>query len=324
MTVNSTPRVAFIGAGSIAQSHLEAVRLAGGEVVGVCTRSEAGQAFAQAHGIATFAQRPDALVEACQPDAVFLLTQPESYYAVLSALKPYNRPVLIEKPLGNRVVDAEALRTVLPDTVFVGLNRRFYSNIAPLLPLLADAPPAMAYVVMPEREKDYGQYADAGIRNHWDMLQGIHLVDLATHLLGPCQTVLHACQWGDLPQTTTPQYTMALYETTRQHRVAFLSNFDSPGGWRVHVLLPKQEMIISPVEKTVIRSLSGWDELPISAFDQQAKPGFVAQAACFLEGVRQPATAPKPAGWVSFEDALASMRTLEQVFQLTPQPARTR
>lgn len=307
-----TVKVAFIGAGSIAQSHLDAVRLAGGDVVGVCTRSEGGQRFAQANGIPHYASSPAQLMAACQPDAVFLLTQPAAYYDILKELQPLNLPLLIEKPLGNRVADAERLRPVLPDKVFVGLNRRFYGNILPLADMIADEPPFMAQVIMPEREKDYGQYADAELRNHWDMLQGIHLVDLITHLAGGCEAVLSGLQWGALPLTETPQYTMALYRTTRQHHVSFLSNFDSPGGWRVHLFLSKKEIMISPLEKTVIRSLSGFEELPVDVRDQQAKPGFLAQTECFFEGVQ----GNLPANWVSFDTALESMKTLEQLFQI--------
>ena len=307
-----TVKVAFIGAGSIAQSHLDAVRLAGGDVVGVCTRSEGGLRFAQANKIPHYAPTPRQLIDICQPDAVFLLTQPNAYYDILADIQCYNLPLFIEKPLGNRGMDADRLRSVLPDTVFVGLNRRFYGNILHITEMIDDEPPFKAQVIMPEREKDYGQYPDRHIRNHWDMLQGIHLVDLITHLAGGCETVLSGVQWGDLPLTITPQYTMTLYRTNRQHHVSFLSNFDSPGGWRIHLFLSKREIIISPLEKTVIRSLSGIEELPTDERDQQAKPGFLAQTECFFEGVQ----GKRPPNWVSFNDAREAMRTLEALFHL--------
>jgi predicted dehydrogenase len=308
-------KIAFIGAGSIAQSHLDAVRLAGAEVVGVCTRGEGGKHFADKNRIPVYANTPAEMIARCQPDALFLLTQPAAYLDILKAIQPYNLPVFIEKPLGNTVQEAEALRAVLPDKVFVGLNRRFYSNIQPLLPIIAaeeaDGSCLMAQVIMPEREKDYGQYSDESIRNHWDMLQGIHLIDLITYLAGPLKTLIAGTQWGELPLTSTPQYTMALYETERQHRVSFLSNFDSPGGWRIHLFLPKKELIVSPLEKTTIRSMSGFEELPVSEEDQKAKPGFIAQARCFIQGIQQETL---PENWVSFDDALVSMRTLEALF----------
>jgi predicted dehydrogenase len=304
-------KVAFIGAGSIAQAHLDALRLVGAEIVGVCTRGESGERFAAQNGIAVYTSDPVALIEASRPDALFLLTQPAAYQGLLESVRSFNLPTLIEKPLGNTVIEAEALCSVLPEKTFVGLNRRFYSNIRPILPMLQEEPPFMALVAMPEREKDYGQYDNAAIRNHWDMLQGIHLVDLVTCLAGPCEQIFSHTQWGELPLTTTPQYTMAMYETTRRNRVAFMSNFDSPGGWRIHLFLKKKEIIVAPLEKTVIRSLSGIEELPVTERDQQAKPGFVAQVECFLQGLQ---TDRLPADWVGFDDALASMRTLETVF----------
>lgn len=312
-------RIALIGAGSIAQAHVDAIRLAGGEPVGVCTRGDSGKMFAEKNGIPVHVTTPQELVEAARPDALFLLTQPEAYRDILKALQPYNLPTFIEKPLGNTVAEAEALRPYLPEKVFVGLNRRFYGNVQAVLPLLAEAEgPVMAQVVMPEREKDYAQYADESIRNHWDMLQGIHLVDLITYLAGPVETVLAQDHWGDLPYTTTPRYTTVLYKTTRNHRVSFLSNFDSPGGWRIHFFLPKQEIIIAPLEKTAVKAMTGLEEIPQDPKDTNAKPGFLAQTECFLAGVRT--SGPLPEQWVSFEDALVSMRSLEALFPVQ-QPA---
>ena len=307
-----TFKIAFIGAGSIAQSHFDAIQIAGAQVVGVCTRGKSGEAFAAQNKISVYTQNPTQLIETTQPDAVFLLTQPAAYYDILKTIQPYNLPIFIEKPLANTVAEAETLRSVLPEQVFVGLNRRFYSNVQPLVALLENEPSFMAQVVMPEREKDYGQYSDEVTRNYWDMLQGIHLIDLVTYLAGPLSQVLAHTHWGELPLTMTPQYTMSLYQTERQHRVAFLSNFDSPGGWRIHFFLSKKEIIISPLEKTMIRTLAGFEELPISEADCTAKPGFVAQAQCLIQGV-QKGVLPKE--WVTFEDALKSMQTLELLFQ---------
>ena len=304
-------KIAFIGAGSIAQAHLDAVRLAGAEVVGVCTRSDRGQVFADTHGIPFFTTNVSQLVESTQPDAIFLLTQPESYLEILKTLKPFNLPTMIEKPLGNTVAEAEALRPYLPDLTFVGLNRRFYGNIQAILPLMNDATEAMIQVVMPEREKDYGQYDDASIRNHWDMLQGIHLVDLVTYLAGPVAKVMGHTSWGDLPLTTTPRYTMSMVETTLKHRVSFMSNFDSPGGWRIHAFLPKAEIMIAPIEKTMVKTMTGVEEIQTTYADTAAKPGFLEQTRCFLQGVSQPQNLP--GNWVSFDEALTSMKVLAQL-----------
>jgi predicted dehydrogenase len=310
-------KIIFIGAGSIAQAHLEAFRLAGASVEGVCTRTDSGQQFAQIHGISHYAQTPTELIEITQPDAVVLLTQPTSYREILQAIGPYNLPVLIEKPLGLTVADAALLRPYLPSKTFVGLNRRFYGNIQAVKPLLDELEgPMMVQVTMPEREKDYAQYADPVIRNHWDMLQGIHLVDLAVYLAGPLKTSLAQTQWGNLPYTETSCYTMALYETTQNHRVIFMSNFDSPGGWRIHCFLPKAEVMISPLEKTVIKTMTGIQELAMTDADQQAKPGFLAQARCFLKGVAASPDTALPHDWVTFDDAFQSMQTLEHLFPI--------
>ncbi len=311
-------KIVLIGAGNIAASHVEAFRYAGTDISGVSTRSERGRKFAEQHGIPFFTPSIPELIETCQPDAVLVLTQPGAYLPILQALQPYNLPTFLEKPLGYAVVEAQALRPYLPQTAFVGLNRRFYGNVQAIQPMLLDEPPFMAQLTLPERLRDF-QNRDEITRTHWHMMNSIHGIDLVHFLAGPLNQVESLQQWGKLEATPLPQYTMGTYTTTRQNRVVFMSNLDSPGGWRLHFYLKQREIMLAPIEKTLVKTLSGVEELPPTELDTLGKPGFIAQAQTFLAGLRQPTTLP--AQWVSFDSALDSMRLVETLFQ-TGQAAR--
>ncbi len=304
-------RIAFIGAGNIAPFHLQAIRLLGAEVVGVCTRSDRGRVFAEENRIPHFSPDARTLVKESQAQAVMLLAQPSAYPQILSDLKPLNLPTFLEKPLSYTVQQAEALRPLLPDVVFVGLNRRFYGNIQQIMPLLQASPSFSAELVMPERLKDF-EHRDELTRHFWPMMNSIHGIDLMTFLAGAPTELLHLHRWNYLEPIDEMQYRTAVYQTEHNHTVTFLSNLDSPGGWRMHFFLAKQEVIVSPLEKTIIRSLSGVEEVPVTKADRLAKPGFLHQMQTFLEGAANPKHFP--AEWVSFDAALQSMRAVELLF----------
>jgi predicted dehydrogenase len=303
-------KIGIVGAGNIARFHVEAFRAAGAEVVAVCTRSSSAKAFAEAQRISGSHQSITEMLEKSRPEAVCILTQPESYLSVLQELKPKNLPVFIEKPLGYTVREAEGLRPFLPQKVFIGLNRRFYGGIRAIREKVHSSNGIFAQLFLPDRHKDFSQRNEK-TRQNWPMLNGIHGVDLLTHLVGPPRRMLATEGWGKMEGETIPRFQAALYEADRETRVTFMTNFDSSGGWRLHFFLPQEEIIISPFEETKIKKMTGIELIPTVQEDKNHKPGFVAQARCFLQGCQ---SADLPDDWVSFDDAIQSMRVIHTLF----------
>lgn len=306
------PKLILIGAGNIAQAHVEAFRLAGTDVVGVCTRSDRGQIFAEQHNIPHFSQSISDLVNTTQPDGALILTQPSAYEAVLAELKPFKLPVLLEKPFGMTVAEGTKLKPLLPTKAMMAHNRRFYGHVQVVVKeLQTTEKPMVATLILPEREKDVAHRDDI-TRNAWPMLNHIHGIDLCRYLTGDLAT-LHTHQaLGELTFSCHPRYTSAVYTTNRGHLVNFVSNLDSPGGWRLHVLREKEEVIFSPFEQGQRKTMTGVSVIePSTDADTQAKPGFLAQAQCFLAGL---ASETLPANWVTVDDALASMALVEALY----------
>ena len=302
-------KISFIGAGSIAQAHFDALKIAGAEVVSVNTRGETGEAFAKSNNIKYFSD-PEEMLKESSPDAVFLLTPPAAYLDILKNLKPFNLPTFLEKPLALTTAEAEELREYLPSTCFVGLNRRFYSNVIPIKEICDKHSGVLYELVLPERTKDYVN-RPLEERNFWPMLNGIHCIDLITHLAGRLDKVNNITSWGEVACSDNPQYTLASYQTNKGNNVSYVSNLDSSGGWRIHIHLKQEQITLSPIETTIIKTLSGLTELELSEDDKNAKQGFVAQAKCFLEGAKSPDKLP--ANWVSFDEALESMKVVEKL-----------
>ncbi len=303
-------KIAFFGAGAIAKSHLDAFRIAGANIVGVCTRTESGKKFAGENGIPHWSASPTALLEKARPDAVCFLTQPSSYKELLAEIKPAGLPVFLEKPISYSVAEAEKLRPDLPKIVFVGQNRRFYSGVRQVREKLLNTKEMFVQLYLPERAKDYA-HCDEITRNTWNFLNGIHGIDLLTYLAGSPKRIIAKEAWGKLEFTKLPRFHTSMYETDRGHRVSFMGGFDAAGGWRLHFFMRQEEIIFAPFEETRIRTLSGIETLQTSADDKNAKPGFVAQAKCFLEGASGNSLGSE---WVSFDDALVSMSAIEKIY----------
>ncbi len=309
------PKIVFIGAGRISHFHYSALIKAGAQVVGVCTRGNSGLEFAEKFKVPYFSS----VAEMCnvqKPDGAYLLTQPSSYLECFQALKPFNLPVLLEKPVSYTSDEAELLRSFLPDKVMVGQNRRFYGNIQPLRALAEGPEKLTIHAHCCERSKDIATRSQKD-RDNWHTMNAVHLVDLLKYVFGKPESFFLRRGWGqlDFPSRLTT-YTNAGYTSSKGHDVYFNSNFDSPGGWRIMVFSKAQEYLVQPIETTTLKVIGSTSEYPTCTDDREFKPGFVAQAKCFIEGIR--ASSKLPQDWVSFDDGLESVYLAETIYLGSP------
>lgn len=301
-------KIGIVGAGRIANFHYEAFKAAGAEVAAVCTRGETGQTFAKERGMNYYSSLHE-LIEKESPEAVCLLTQPSSYPSLLEVVKAKNIPTFLEKPVSYSYQEGSDLKKLLPEKVMVGQNRRFYSNINKVMNLL-DNNKVSAHVFINERAKDI-RLRDQRDRDNWHVMNGIHGVDLMKYMFGNPEKMLFQSQWQDMDFSRLKQFNSAVFETTKGHRVFFNSNFDSPGGWRIHFFYSETEVSVLPIEKTSIKSISGGlTEVEVDKVDTEYKQGFYAQAKCFLDGVR----GDLPKEWVHYDDALDSIELTEKLY----------
>jgi predicted dehydrogenase len=302
-------KLAFIGAGRISTFHYDAFKHAGADITGICTRGVSGKTFSDNTNVPYFTS----IAEMCRktsPDAAVVLTQPSSYPTILAELKPFNLPLFLEKPIAYSSAEAEQLKVLLPTKVFVGQNRRFYSGMTPIRTLLQSNEKLTIHAHINERAKDI-KNRDQRDRDHWHVMNAIHLVDLLKSLFGLPQKVFVKMGWQPLEFSKLNTHTNALYLTDQGHMVNFSCNFDSPGGWRFSVFSSAQEIVVCPIEKTMIKTIGASEEFDNSTDDSAFKPGFVAQSRCFLDGITG---SQLPCNWVNFDDALESVRLAETLF----------
>ena len=303
-------KICLIGAGNIAEAHLKALRAAGAEVTAVCTRGDSGRQFAARHDLHYYPALTTMLTGE-SPQGVYLLTQPAAYAELLAVLKRYDLPVMIEKPVGYSSAHARQLRDGLPALTMVGHNRRFYANLE-FARAMIGASPVSAHFFICERARDI-QHRDQADHNRWHVMNAIHGIDTIRYLFGDVVAIPFLHRSAALSFSSLPRLVHADLVTERGHRVRFASNFDSPGGWRCFVFTEQREIVIEPIEKTVVRRIGAHDVFETPADDRDFKPGFLAQARTFLAGVAHPDALP--AAWVGFDDAMQSISLCETLYE---------
>ena len=305
-------KICLIGAGNIAEAHLLALRAAGAEVPALCTRGDSGKNFAQRHGL-RYHPNVETLLAREAPDGVCLLTQPQAYADLLPILQRRAVPVLIEKPVAYSSAHARELHGLLPAITMVGHNRRFYANLEFARQTIADCQ-VSAHFFICERARDF-QNREQADRDRWHVMNAIHGIDTLRFLFGDVLETPYLQRSEALSFSRLPRLVHADLVTARGHRVRFVSNFDSPGGWRCFIFAGNREIVIEPIEKTAVRVAGARQEFETPSEDRDFKPGFVAQARSFMSGIANPDALP--ADWVGFDDAVQSVALCEALYQGT-------
>jgi predicted dehydrogenase len=126
------PRLAFIGAGSIAPSHIEAAQAAGFDLHGICGRPNSQNAIGltKKYNFANYFSDVEAMF-ATEFDAISLISKTESLSLIYREIEKLKLPILVEKPFSTNLdvygeIDIENSKTL------IGYNRRYYSSIKTL------------------------------------------------------------------------------------------------------------------------------------------------------------------------------------------------
>lgn len=132
--------ICIIGAGGIVKdAHLPAYRIAGFEVHGIMDRSrEKAETLAKEFGIQCVYANLAEMIASAPQDAVYDLTLPANYFAETLRALPDNSAVLIQKPMGENLEQAEEILQICREknlTAAVNLQLRF----APYISMARDA-----------------------------------------------------------------------------------------------------------------------------------------------------------------------------------------
>ena len=314
----SMPRLAFVGFGAIAEKHVEVFRALGANLVASCNRSEEGRKKARERGgISSTYSEVASMVEKERPEGLVVTANVLSQAGLARNLIPLGIPLLIEKPAGTSLGEAEELARLADEygtPVMVALNRRFYTVYHQALDRMGgrEAVTAVAVEWSEDPEKMLAVGHPAALLPVLNFANSLHGIDLLPFFAGD---VPEAAVWGRNldPSRERHHWQMALDGVSvSSSRVHFDSNWDAPGRWRLVVDAPDVRLVSAPLETgTLLIRGKPAEQLTPSPEDAQFKPGFYGQAKAFLAVVRERAPVQWPA--CSLRDALPAMRMAQRL-----------
>lgn len=191
-----THRGLLIGCGFFAQNHLQAwAGLPGARIAAVCdTDATRARATAERFGIPTVHTDARTALETERPDFVDIATTAPSHRALVELAAPQTRLVICQKPMAETQVDAAAMVAACANAgsqLLIHENFRWqrpFREIATRLPALG-----RLHFARFSFRHGYDNYVNqpylAEIERFTIMDVGLHLFDLARHLVGEAVTI---------------------------------------------------------------------------------------------------------------------------------------
>lgn len=308
--------VAIIGAGGMGREHAKAfAAVPGVKVVGLTSRTRAkADALAQELGIAVVAHSIDDLHRQTKADLVIVAVPELSANPV--AMRAFAHPwaVLMEKPAGYDLADAEKIAAAAKDRsapVMVGLNRRFYSSSRTIKADLEMRPSEQRFIHV----QDQQSYAEARRYNHPPQVvekfmyaNSIHLIDLIPFFgRGKVARVQPITPW----RGEKTEVMLAYVEFDSGDTALYEGLWKGPGPWAANVSTPGKRWIMQPLEDAIYQNAGERARHTIERADEdkQFKAGFLLQARAAIGRVRGEAS-----DIASIDDSLETMRLINRMF----------
>jgi predicted dehydrogenase len=311
-------KLAIIGLGNIASKHLPVLaKFDDVELFAFCdTNEERLHSVAARYGVKRKFVDVQRLLMEVEVDAIFSLVNVLSTFRVVKACLEVGKHTFLEKPPGISSAETRQLADLANAhdcLTMVGVNRRFYSSVREAQKAIADVGPLVSIVMdAPEnltRVREMKFHPQEVIR-HWIFANGIHGIDLFRYVGGEIlnlQTLTR--QWFD----QQPDSFGALVEFKSGTIGHYISDWTSPGSWRMELRGRDIKILLEPLERAILIHRDGTRKaLPIDDIDVQFKAGFYAQDRYFLDCVRQKRIPEPPASTLS--DSIETMKLIENIF----------
>jgi predicted dehydrogenase len=307
--------VAIVGAGRMAREHIRAFSdVPGVCIAGITSRTPGrAQALADEFKIPVVCKSLSELYESIRPDLAVVTVSAESMCAVACQCFAYGRNILLEKPPGSNVVEAETIQTAarrFSCRVWVALNRRFMSSTRAALDDLNQRPGPRHIQVLDQLDRkltaSFGHPAQ--IMENLMFFSSIHVIDyFRVFGRGTIESVRPVFSWN----ASQPWLVSAAVQFKSGDTGLYQAIWDGPGPWAVAVNTPEVRWEMRPLEHATYQVAGSRRavETEISAFDQKFKPGFRLQAEQVIEAVLG-----RPSEVPTLDDAVESMRLICTIY----------
>lgn len=277
------------------------------------TRSRAEELAAK-YSIPAVCDSVPELYERTQADLVVVTVLETAMLSVSKACFDFPWTVLLEKPPGLNVSEAEAIHataTAKRRTALVGLNRRFLSSTRAALADLAQCG-GPRYIKVQDQE-DLAQARALGhppvVVDNWMYANSIHVVDYFRLFgRGSITNVAPIFAWN----SSDPGFVASKIEFDSGDIGLYEGIWNGPGPWAISVATTEKRWEMRPLERAMFQRAGERhaETVPLHPWDQEFKPGFRLQAeAAVAAALGQPSDSP------TLAESLETMRLIHAIFQ---------
>jgi predicted dehydrogenase len=315
--VTSELKVAFVGAGYMADEHMRAFAgLPGVVIAGIHSRTRArAEKLAASYNTAVYDSVSE-LYQKTHADLVVVTVVELSMAEVASACFAFPWTVLLEKPAGYDLADATRIRDAAERAgcrVHVAFNRRAYSSTRQAIALLQNDASQRYIKVIDQQD----QQAAIQVNNQPEIVarnfmfaNSIHVIDYFRVLgRGEIAGVEPIVRWN--PER--PGLVLAKVHFTSGDVGLYEGIWNGPGPWIVTVNTAEQRLEMRPLEQASVqlRGTRTVTPLEIDQDDKTYKPGLRYQATQALSAARG-----QPAQLATISDSWHSMKLVADIFGL--------
>jgi predicted dehydrogenase len=308
-------RVAIIGAGNMALAHALAFKdVPGVSVCGIHSRSRPrAEKIARDLGISDVYDSIPELYERTRADLVVVTVNETSANAISRASFEFPWTVLLEKPPGYNLADAEDIQNAARakgSRVLVALNRRFLSSTRTALAQLSESIGPRFIAVQDQQDPtEAARYGlDPLVIANLMYANSIHLIDyLCVFGRDEITCVTPVIRWN--PEA--PNVVAAKVEFKSGDTGIYVGIWKGPGPWAVAVNTSERRWEMRPLEQLVFqnRGERGLQPVEIHRWDTDFKPGFRLQAEMAVR-----AALGKPSDSPTLDEAMRTMRLIQNIF----------
>lgn len=316
MTISDTT-VAIVGAGYMAKEHIKAFQsMSGVTVKGIYSRTkERAQVLADEFAIPEVSSSIAELYEVTKADLV-VVTVPELAAKQVS-FECFQHPwmMLMEKPVGynySQALEIEAEAKKANCSVFVALNRRFYSSTNSVMESLEKNDSKRFIEVFDQQSlevaRSIGHPED--VVENWMYANSIHLIDYLQLLgRGEVVEVIPSVSWD--PED--PTVVVATVRFSSGDVGVYHGIWDGPGPWAVNVTTSERRWEMRPLEQAVYQNAGErvLNKVEIDPCDVEYKAGIKALAEETVKAVKG-----LPTKAVPLSVANISMKLVYDIFEL--------
>lgn len=318
MIVSETScRIAIVGAGYMAREHIRAFQdVPDVQIVGIHSRTRArAEEMAAQFNIPAICDSVSGLYDITQADLVVVTVPELAMNAVSRVCFEYPWTILLEKPAGYNLFDAEDIEAAARtknSRVFVALNRRHYSSTQTVLSDLKELS-GQRFIRVQDQE-DQMSALQAGqpktVVDNWMYANSIHVVDYFLMLgRGKVCAVEQIIPWTP----DEPRYVVAKVSFDSGDVGLYEGIWNGPAPWAVSVNTPEKRWEMRPLEQAAFQ-IAGQRKLEAveaHSWDTQFKPGLRLQAEKAVAAARGEANELP-----TLQDAMVSMRLVQAIFGL--------